>query len=157
MIWPWLYSYLCRDNYTSQCDPVNLCKLLVKSMKASDLNISDAAGCTPLHYAARCGASICCMYLMQVSFPLHSPSAMPSPPSPPPPEISIIFWLQIFFSANCGCFPRRPAGTGVALSCWLINLLPTFVWQTLTGQSDETHHSVSCLFFNDSSESCLFG
>ena len=64
------YSCVCRENEKSQFDPVDLCKLLVKSMKAADLNITDTAGCTPLHYAARRGSSICCVYLIQVTFPL---------------------------------------------------------------------------------------
>jgi hypothetical protein len=54
--------FFCRNT-----DPVDLCKLFVKTMNPEDLNIQDNDGCTPLHYAARKGFSISCMYLLKVS------------------------------------------------------------------------------------------
>lgn len=56
-----------RETDKSHHDPIELCKLLAKSMGSSEINIADKNGSTPLHLAACRGASICCMYLLQVS------------------------------------------------------------------------------------------
>ncbi|XP_041358942.1 poly [ADP-ribose] polymerase tankyrase-like [Gigantopelta aegis] len=64
---PLHYVFVKRKNHSdsSEDDPVDLCRLIVSNMKASELNVKDKFGQTCLHRAAFKGGKISCMYLMQ--------------------------------------------------------------------------------------------
>ena len=47
------------------CDPIELTTLLTSGMTGEQVDTADAAGRTPLHEAARRGAMICCMHLVE--------------------------------------------------------------------------------------------
>ncbi len=45
-------------------DPIELCSMLVEAMNGKNVDKQDIFGATPLHYAAFCGATICCLLLL---------------------------------------------------------------------------------------------
>uniref|UniRef100_A0A6F9DBH5 Poly [ADP-ribose] polymerase n=1 Tax=Phallusia mammillata TaxID=59560 RepID=A0A6F9DBH5_9ASCI len=47
------------------CDPIELTTLLTSGMSGAEVDTADATGRTPLHEAARRGAMICCMHLVE--------------------------------------------------------------------------------------------
>ena len=64
------YYSLCffhRAFDTTRDDPIDLCTTLVSVMRPDNINEKDTYGATALHYAARRGAGVCCMTLVQVS------------------------------------------------------------------------------------------
>ena len=50
----------------SPLDPIELCSVLTDNMKNKELDVQDENGQTPLHLAAKRGATICCVHLLQV-------------------------------------------------------------------------------------------
>ena len=49
-------------------DPIEVCNLLVDAMAGQDIGKVDILGRSPLHYAAACGATICCLLLINKGF-----------------------------------------------------------------------------------------
>ena len=52
-----------RENVSSK-DPVEICNILLAAMNEIQIDKIDDFGRSPLHYAARCGATICCLLLV---------------------------------------------------------------------------------------------
>ncbi|XP_076799406.1 uncharacterized protein LOC143444161 [Clavelina lepadiformis] len=66
---PLHYAYvkIGKELVTSEkgCDPIELTTLLTSGMSGEEVDTADASGRTPLHEAARQGAMICCMHLVE--------------------------------------------------------------------------------------------
>ncbi|XP_078491474.1 poly [ADP-ribose] polymerase tankyrase isoform X1 [Ciona intestinalis] len=66
---PLHYAYvkIGKETATSDqgCDPIELTTLLTSGMSGSEVDMADSNGRTPLHEAARRGAMICCMHLVE--------------------------------------------------------------------------------------------
>ena len=45
-------------------DPVEICNILLAAMNNIQIDKIDDLGRSPLHYAAKCGATICCLLLV---------------------------------------------------------------------------------------------
>ncbi|XP_064623807.1 poly [ADP-ribose] polymerase tankyrase-like [Lineus longissimus] len=64
---PLHYTFVKIGNHknTSALDPIELCNTMTSAMKNVDLDLQDVFGQTPLHLAARRGATVCFMHLTQ--------------------------------------------------------------------------------------------
>ena len=62
-----MFLLIYRDDIINDqgCDPIELTNLLTSGMTREQVDTSDNAGRTPLHEAARRGAMICCMHLVE--------------------------------------------------------------------------------------------
>jgi ankyrin repeat protein len=49
----------------TRTDPIEVCSMLVEAMNGKQIDNVDAYGCSPLHYAAYRGATVCCLLLLE--------------------------------------------------------------------------------------------
>ncbi len=54
-----------RHGDSSRTDPIEVCSMLVDKMGGRGVDHRDAFGRSPLHYAARRGATVCCLLLLK--------------------------------------------------------------------------------------------